>query len=104
MHFSDYQDGTGRTAIYPKDRALEYLALGLASEAGEVAGIIKKHIRDGGEISVAKVIDEIGDVLWYISELCNTLKVDMGVVSMQNLEKLQDRANRGVLSGSGDNR
>ena len=42
-----YEQQAGETAIFPKDKALEYLALGLTSEAGEVAGKVKKLIRDG---------------------------------------------------------
>ena len=44
-----YENLAGQTAIFPKDRALEYLALGMTSEAGEVAGKVKKLIRDGAD-------------------------------------------------------
>ena len=46
-NFDQYQDFTDETAIYPEDKGLEYTALGLASEAGEFAGKVKKWIRDG---------------------------------------------------------
>ena len=46
MDFANYQLRTSQTAIYPSDKALEYLALGLVSEAGEVAGKVKRIIRD----------------------------------------------------------
>lgn len=46
MDLKTYQAFTRTTAIYPEDRTLEYLGLGLASEAGEVAGVVKKWIRD----------------------------------------------------------
>ena len=48
MQLTDYQVWTRTTAIYPKEKALDYLGLGLCSEAGEVAGKLKKKIRDGG--------------------------------------------------------
>ena len=54
-----YQEGAKATAIYPKKDALAYLALGLVSEAGEVAGKVKKKIRDCTSHDVAS---EIGDV------------------------------------------
>ena len=44
---TEYQRKAAETAIFPKEKALEYLALGLTSEAGEVAGKVKKIIRDG---------------------------------------------------------
>ena len=43
---TEYQLNAKETAIYPKKRCLEYLALGLSSESGEVAGKIKKLLRD----------------------------------------------------------
>lgn len=48
MQLEAYQTATRETAIYPKEQALVYLTLGLTSEAGEVAGKVKKIIRDGG--------------------------------------------------------
>ena len=58
-----YEERASLTAIYPKEKALEYLALGLTSEAGEVAGKVKKLIRDGKGDKKA-IASEIGDVLW----------------------------------------
>jgi len=43
--FDEYQDWTDSTAIYPEDKALEYVALGLVNEAGEFAGKVKKILR-----------------------------------------------------------
>ena len=58
----EYQEKARETAIYPEKDALPYLSLGLVSEAGEVAGKVKKLIRDGTQSDVAS---EIGDVLPY---------------------------------------
>lgn len=106
--FSIYQDAAEITAIYPKDRAMEYLGLGLVSEAGEVAGKIKKIIRDtGGEWGAetqADMAGEIGDVLWYLAMLASLFDLDLSDVALANLDKLYDRKQRGVLGGSGDNR
>ncbi len=106
--FNTYQWKTHETAIYPKDRALEYLALGLSSEAGEVAGKIKKIIRDhGGAISEAarlELVDELGDELWYIAQLARLLQTDLSTVAQRNLDKLRSRSARGTLIGSGDHR
>lgn len=108
MDFSQYQFRTGLTAHYPQDRAIEYLVLGLTSEAGEVAGKYKKIIRDnGGEFSEETknaLIDEIGDVLWYCSELATVLKINLGAIAARNAAKLESRAQRGKIGGSGDNR
>lgn len=107
--FKEYEDFAKTTAIYPRASALSYPALGLCGEAGEVAEKIKKLIRDG-KLDPAEVHKEIGDVLWYLSALCRDLsEVYDGDFSLSkaaevNRQKLMDRQNRGVLSGSGDNR
>lgn len=101
--FTHYQQKTEETAIYPEDQALEYLALGLNGEAGEVAEKVKKHIRDGKELD-EDFAKELGDVLWYIARITHELGVDLEYVARSNLDKLLDRKERGKISGSGDNR
>lgn len=103
MQLNAYQQLTRETAIYPKEQAITYLALGLASEAGEVAGKVKKKIRDGG-IDVMATIDEIGDVFWYLARLCDELGFEAENVLQRNIAKLMDRKERNVLGGSGDKR
>ena len=103
MHLNEYQKWSRQTAIYPEKQALEYLALGLVSEAGEVAGKVKKLIRDN-KFDKEATVKEIGDVFWYLARMCDHLGINCEDVLQQNYEKLSDRASRGVLSGSGDNR
>ena len=104
-----YQIGACDTAIFPKEKALEYLTLGLTGEAGEIANKVKKFIRDGAskEEYLAKRIEigyEIGDVMWYCAVLAEELDMNLGHIMEKNLEKLADRKKRGTLSGSGDSR
>lgn len=106
MNFQDYQTQAVKTAIYKHD--IIYPALGLANEAGEVLGKIKKVLRDNDgdftpEMSKA-ISDEIGDVLWYIAALSRDLGVPLEQIAQSNLDKLNSRMARGVLGGSGDNR
>lgn len=107
-NFNEYQEQANKTAIYPKERAIEYLVLGLASEAGEVAGKLKKLIRDkGGVIGVHEsevLCDEVGDVLWYVSQIASELNMQLEQVAHRNISKLQSRQRRGVIGGSGDKR
>lgn len=102
MYLSQYQKQAAETAIYPKDKALEYLTLGLVGEAGEVANKIKKVIRDG--TSPNNVRDELGDVLWYLAMLSTELGYSLDTIADKNLWKLANRKTRNVLGGSGDNR
>ena len=104
-----YEMKAGQTAIFPKDKALEYLALGLTSEAGEVAGKVKKLIRDGAdmegyELKKIAISSEIGDVLWYCAMMAKEVGVPLNEIMKENLKKLHSRKERGTLSGSGDNR
>lgn len=110
MNLDDFQKACERTAMYPKERALEYVTLGLASEAGELAGKVKKLIRDSPiypEITQDQreaLMLEIGDNLWYISMLAKELGYSLEEVAVRNTEKLMDRKHRGVIGGSGDKR
>jgi NTP pyrophosphatase (non-canonical NTP hydrolase) len=104
-----YENLAGQTAIFPKDRALEYLALGMTSEAGEVAGKVKKLIRDGEdvegfEMKKLAIASEIGDVLWYCAMMAKEVGVPLNTIMQENLRKLHDRKERGTLQGSGDDR
>jgi len=98
-----YENYASQTAIFPKEKALEYLALGLTSEAGEVAGKVKKLIRDGKGDKKA-IAAEIGDVLWYCAMLAKETEVPLNDIMKDNLKKLHSRKERGTLSGSGDER
>jgi len=101
--FDAYQIQAKKTAIYPKSDGLTYTALGLANESGEYCGKLKKFIRDGFFDDKAAA-DELGDVLWYLALCAEELGYDLSEIAQMNLDKLKDRANRGVLGGSGDTR
>jgi len=100
----EYQEFTRTTAIYPKEKALEYLTLGLCSEAGEVCAALKRQIRGDDLDLKQQVLDELGDCLWYAARICDELDVDLERVMDANEAKLKDRKNRGVIKGSGDDR
>ena len=126
MDLDEYQTFTGTTAIYPgvgvrvrsgehlgprspeeKLLALTYLSLGLG-EAGEIQGKVKKVIRDdGGILSPDRrdaIVDELGDLLWYVSRLADEMGVALSEVAARNVAKLTSRRERGMLAGSGDDR
>ncbi len=109
MNFTDYQTKSRATAKYPAiGHAVIYPALGLVNEAGEVAGKIKKIFRDkGGVVGEAEreaLKAELGDVLWYIAQVCTELNLSLDEVAESNLTKLLDRQARGTIQGDGDNR
>lgn len=93
MRFDEYQELAGRTS--PADRpALEKLtngALGLGGEAGEVVELVKKHRYHGHELDPDLVAKELGDVLWYVAEICRATGLSMGDVAQRNVDKLRAR-------------
>ena len=107
MNFNEYQEMAKSTAIYDKQHKILYPALGLAGEAGEVANKVKKLIRDGYEENKdyrKTVAAEIGDVLWYCAVLADDIGCDLQTIVNNNIVKLKDRMDRGVIGGNGDNR
>jgi NTP pyrophosphatase (non-canonical NTP hydrolase) len=120
-----YQRIATKSAIYPGQGTplgLAYVALKLNGEAGELAEHVGKAMRDDGLIKPlldapatfqgyalgderrALIIKEIGDQLWYLAAACNELGISLSDAALGNLEKLCDRAERGTLRGSGDER
>jgi len=103
-----YQMFVRSTKAYDKEFALMYPILGLTNEAGEVAGKLKKIIRDdAGQLTPERLDDlvsELGDVLWYVTAIADDLGITIGDIFHANFIKISDRAKRGVIKGSGDNR
>lgn len=104
MEFDEYQELTDETAIYPEQRGLEYTALGLNGESGEIAEKVKKYIREDDEEYIEEAKAEAGDVLWYLARFCDEAGISLDEVAEQNIDKLFDRKERDVLTGSGDTR
>ena len=100
---NEYQRKAVSFAIYPDTHKVLYPALGLCGEAGEVAEKVKKQVRDGvfNRYEVAK---ELGDVLWYLSNIANDIGYSLKEGANINVDKLTGRKNRNVIKGSGDNR
>ncbi len=107
MEFNEYQEEALKTAFFTGD-GLVYCTLGLTGESGEFAEHVKKMLRDdGGQLTLERkksLLKELGDVLWYMVNLANSMDSDLETVAQMNLEKIQDRKNRGVEKGNGDNR
>lgn len=111
MDFDAYEQLARRTATFDgkqEEYKLMYLTLGIAGEAGEIAEKVKKLIRnDNGVLSDERREDlkqEIGDVLWYLSQLSRILGFSFSAAAEANVKKLADRAARNVIKSTGDNR
>ena len=88
-----YTDFTRKTAKYPKRREKEYLMIGLMNEAGAVGGAFKKEIRDRID-NTELIIDELGDVLWYLTRLCDVYNIKLSELMVNNMDKLFNRMSK----------
>lgn len=107
MTLNEYQEGASKTALYPHaETNLIYLILGLCGESGELAEKLKKQLRDdGGILSDERRMlmkKELGDVLWYVSQVARELGSSLDEIAVENLAKLASRMERGTLHGNGD--
>ena len=104
MTFNDYQKLSVNTWLFNHNNDEIRAVLGLVGEAGEVAEKYKKFLRGDCNLNKEDIKKELGDILYYIARLCDYQKIDFNEVPESNLKKLQDRKNRKVLKGNGDNR
>lgn len=134
LTLNDYQNFASGTAVYPGRGSylgLMYVTGKLAGESGEVAEYVFKGLRDDGIVKSlfdwdpnpdysmegvtvrlgfitperrAKVKKELGDALWYVSQAAFEIGYTLEEIASDNILKLADRAQRGVLQGSGDER
>ena len=109
MDFETYQKQSRKTALYlDVDKNFVYPTLGLVGESGEVAEKIKKVLRDKNgvidENTKSEIKKELGDVLWYLSQLSTELNLSLDDIADENLQKLSSRMERNKLHGDGDNR
>ena len=122
MTLNDYQQQAMTTCL-PESENFAYMMLNLVGEVGEIAGKVSKYIRKGqanfegndlrlysqGDDNAAwdresDLRKEAGDVLWQLAGLCTVMGWDLEDIARQNLWKLADRKQRGVIASEGDNR
>jgi NTP pyrophosphatase (non-canonical NTP hydrolase) len=103
IDMDNYQTESLKTVVYPAGQGQVYTALGLANEAGEVAGVVKKIIRDDANLNMSltrhevarmnqeKIKAELGDVLWYLAAVAKEYNLKLSDVAQYNMDKLKDR-------------
>lgn len=93
MTFDDYQQSAARTinpALTERERLLDAGA-GLAEEAAEVLGLIRKHVFQARELDSARVAEELGDVLWCLAVTARQLGLPLSAIAAGNEAKLRQR-------------
>lgn len=106
MNTDNYDEKVRETWVSSGDVEQDFIrcVLALSEESGEVAGKVKKHFR-GDDFDLNEVLlDELGDITYYVSMLAQMLGASTSVVMSRNNIKLADRKERGTIKGSGDNR
>lgn len=78
--------------------------MGLNGESGEVIDAVKKHLFQGHELDMNKIKEELGDVMWYVAEICESLDFSLDDVLINNIDKLQKRFKNGFTKEESINR
>lgn len=108
----DFSDYTNRAMFFAEYMSDSYPYFGLVEEVGEFMGLFAKAHRGddmverfGSEEAVSDYVKkELGDILWMLTAVTEDMGYSLEEIATLNVNKLQDRANRGVIKGSGDNR
>ena len=93
MKFDSYQKKS-YVAIPPHETVQDEIAnwaVGLSEEVGEVNNVIKHFVWNGEAVDKAKLAEECGDVLWYLSAMCTVFGIDFDTVAKLNITKLLNR-------------
>lgn len=106
LSMKQYQQLAARTAGAGEEgeRRQIIAALGLAGEAGEFANLVKKMTAHGHPTSADELADELGDVLWYLSEAVTACGLDLETVAQMNVDKLRRRYPQGFSQARSINR
>ena len=91
MEVNEYQKLALRTANKGGDALIVNSALGLCGESGEVADHVKKSFFQGHVLCKEQLVEELGDVAWYIATMAHALETDLETVLQKNIDKLKRR-------------
>ncbi|MCR1933545.1 nucleoside triphosphate pyrophosphohydrolase family protein [Clostridium tepidum] len=99
MNFKEYQEKALKTKGNYTDSIDQLIngVMGLNGEAGEVIDIVKKYLYQGHELNKNKIIDELGDVLWYINLIANSINMSLEHIAKYNISKLEKRYPKGCF-------
>jgi len=90
VEFNDYQSLANRT-LYGNEQVLTNLSLGLASETGQVVDLVKKYTFHGASLNKDQLTKQMGDVLWYLSQVAEWADIPFDEVAKQNIAKLNQK-------------
>ncbi|MBO0791703.1 MAG: nucleoside triphosphate pyrophosphohydrolase family protein [Ktedonobacteraceae bacterium] len=99
MNTHDYQQRAARTlATTDPVETMKLTLIGMQGELGEISEPLKKFLYSGHELDIDHIEQEVGDLLWYLANLCNSLGIEMQHAMQRNMEKLKQRYPEGFSS------
>lgn len=96
MNLNEYQQNAERfLKVLDRDRVLmNHLVAGIESEVvEELKQDLKKYIYDDGNYDVELIADDLGDILWYVSQIAAKIGKSLDDIGASNLAKLSKRYN-----------
>lgn len=87
-----------KNSLSPDQAHLLHMALGVAGEAGEIVDAIKKSVIYQKPLDINNLKEEIGDTLFYLQGICNTIGTTLARCQSDNIEKLTARYHTGSYS------
>lgn len=93
MNFELYQKEQLRTVnkLLTYNEELDNAIMGLRGESGEVVDLFKKHLYQGHPLKIDKIIEEMGDVLWYISYVSHLIGLDLKTIMNADISTLNNK-------------
>jgi len=104
MTLKEYSKLAREFNVVDEERRESHALCGLVEEVGELMGKYKRALRGDGELDMEGLKKELGDIIWFVSDLSVQLGTDLEEIALMNLDKLSDRRARGMIKGKGDDR
>lgn len=106
MDCREYQEKAHRTINEDLSfrEQLSNMCMGLAGESGEVIDCFKKYMYQGHNLNYCKILEELGDALWYLTNLASLLNISLEEIMEENIKKLEKRYPNGFNSNNSINR
>jgi len=88
----------------PEQCELLHAAIGIAGEAGELLDAVRKHVFDGQPLDRENIIEELGDLCFYMEAAFQVLGVDRSYIEAMNQSKLSKRYEGGYTDKAAQDR
>ncbi len=93
MEIKEYQESSKRTNVDLGSDVMNdmHMILGMVTEVAEIADVYKKYIAYGRDLDLVNVKEELGDLMFYVVNICNFHRWDLRDICQTNIDKLKAR-------------